>query len=336
MKKIINTVTSTITLVFCIYSSAHAAESNAKNTQWSFLPNIVATYNNNTITKKEFIDEINYIMPTGVDELPKEDLKPLAINIINKMIDESILLKYAEEDGIKPQKDIVKKEFQAFLKSLTKQEYDAFIQSLKTQKTTLEAYEKNLCNNEEAQIGLTVHKWAEDEFKKQITVTEAEVKKYYEANKARFKHDYVNVSHILVEAKDDSKESLVAAKKQADVLYDKMIAKTADFKQLAEEVSHCKSGKETAGFLGPIAPGDLKKDFKHLEKIIFNMKDDEISKPQKSPKGYHIIKVEHSGHETLENVTPYIKSILINQKQQDKIAELIKNERKNMKIKFNF
>lgn len=284
------------------------------------------------------MDEIAFMKSTGFKELPKEDYKPLALSIVNRMIDEAILLQLAEKDGLKPSKELVKQEINTFLDQLSPEEKKSFEKSLKTKKTTKQAYIDKMCNNKEAQTGLTVHKWVEMKFGKNLTVTPEEIKAYYQKNKEEFNTGAVDVSHILVEIKEKDPAKLKAAtdkaKATADNIYQKLKA-GADFKKMAKEKSDCESGKETDGYLGPIAPGQLKDDFKHLEKTLFSLKPGEISTPQKSPAGYHIIKVDDCVFEELPDAEPYIRNVLISQKRDKQVKDLLTKKRNELGVKIN-
>lgn len=149
-----------------------------------------------------------------------------------------------------------------------------------------------------------------------VEVSEDDMKKYYEENKAYFKKpESVHAAHILV----DDKEKATDLAKQA--------REGADFADLAKEHSSCPSS-QNGGDLGTFGRGQMVPEF---DQKVFDMKDGEISEPVKTQFGYHIIKrIEGKPEEekSFDEVRGEIQMELTRQKQQerylDKVAELEK------------
>ena len=149
-----------------------------------------------------------------------------------------------------------------------------------------------------------------------VEVSEDDMKKYYEENKAYFKKpESVHAAHILV----DDKEKATGLAKQA--------REGADFADLAKEHSSCPSS-QNGGDLGTFGRGQMVPEF---DQKVFDMKDGEISEPVKTQFGYHIIKrIEGKPEEekSFDEVRGEIQMELTRQKQQerylDKVAELEK------------
>ena len=119
-------------------------------------------------------------------------------------------------------------------------------------------------------------------------ITDAEMKKYYDKNKADFKE--VRASHILVKTEEEAKE----IKKKLD--------QGGDFAALAKEKSTDPGSAPRGGDLGFFTKDRMVKAFADA---AFSMKVNEISKPVKSPFGYHIIKVvETKDAKKFEELTP--------------------------------
>lgn len=85
----------------------------------------------------------------------------------------------------------------------------------------------------------------------------------------------VNASHILVKTEQEANIALY------DVTHGK------NFEDIAKAVSICPSAKK-GGNLGWFGKNKMVKEF---ENAAFSLKQGEISKPVKTPFGWHIIKV---------------------------------------------
>jgi peptidyl-prolyl cis-trans isomerase C len=149
---------------------------------------------------------------------------------------------------------------------------------------------------------------------KEITVSEEEIKDFYEKNKDTFiTEEMVSASHILVDTEE----------KANDVLEE--ITDGMSFADAAAQFSSCPS-KQAGGALGKFGRGQMVQEF---EDAVFSMQVGEISGPVKTQFGYHIIKLtDHTPerHSTLEEVYQEVKDACMMEKQEkaytDKKAEL--------------
>ncbi|MEW6227788.1 MAG: peptidyl-prolyl cis-trans isomerase [Bacillota bacterium] len=113
---------------------------------------------------------------------------------------------------------------------------------------------------------------------KDVTVSEDELKKYYEEHKDDFKElEQVRARHILVKDEKAAKD------------IEKELAAGADFAELAKAKSEDPGSKDKGGDLGYFGKGVMDPAF---EKAAFSLKIGETSAPVKSSFGYHIIRVE--------------------------------------------
>jgi parvulin-like peptidyl-prolyl isomerase len=144
-----------------------------------------------------------------------------------------------------------------------------------------------------------------EELTKDLTVTDAEMKKYYDDNPDRFTTpESREVAHILVDSEDKANE-----------LY-AQLQDGADFAKLAKENSTDTGSAENGGKLT-----DVKGSFvPEFEEVAFALKTDEIGKPVKSQFGWHIIKA--LADTKPESVTPFadVKDSIRDQLLQEKGA----------------
>ena len=150
-----------------------------------------------------------------------------------------------------------------------------------------------------------------------VSVSDEEVKDYYEQNKAQFvKGATVNAKHILT----DSEEKCAA-------ILESIVNGEKTFEEAAKESSTCPSGAN-GGDLGEFGKGQMVKEF---EDAAFAAEIGHVVGPVKTQFGYHLIKVEDkkdAEDAKLDDVKEQIKSEIMQKKQQEaytaKVEELKK------------
>ena len=145
-----------------------------------------------------------------------------------------------------------------------------------------------------------------------VTIDEAEVKAYYDANKTQFQSEkQVKAKHILVEEEE-------LAKKVAEE-----IRAGKDFATAAAEYSTCPS-KEKGGDLGYFGKGQMVPEF---EKAAFEGAVGEVIGPVKTQFGYHLILVEDKKEEqarAFSEVKDQLEASLLQQKKQSVYLQTVK------------
>lgn len=171
---------------------------------------------------------------------------------------------------------------------------------------------KNILENAKRDI---LAQLAMAETMKDIQVTEAEAKEYYEANTYQFeKGATVSAKHILVDTEEKCTEILEA-----------IVGGEKSFEDAAKESSSCPSGSR-GGDLGEFGKGQMVKEF---EDAAFAAEIGHVVGPVKTQFGYHLIKVEKKNEASVqefEAVADQIQRSLMQQKQNqaysEKVAEL--------------
>ena len=140
-----------------------------------------------------------------------------------------------------------------------------------------------------------------------VTITDEEVKKYYEEHPEKFtKGETVNADHILVDTEEKALEIL-----------GKINSGELSFGDAAKEYSSCPSGQR-GGNLGDFGRGQMVPEF---DKAVFELAVGEITTaPVQTQFGYHLIKLNSKSEPSvlpLEQIAPQIKEGLLNEKRHE-------------------
>lgn len=125
------------------------------------------------------------------------------------------------------------------------------------------------------------------QYEKDVAVTPAEIEEYYQTDPERF-FEAKTVRASQILLKVEDKKKEDAVFKKAEALVEKL-NQGEDFKKLAAKESQDTATADKGGDLGYFKKGEL---VKPLEEAAFALKKGELSQPVKSPLGWHIIKVE--------------------------------------------
>lgn len=147
---------------------------------------------------------------------------------------------------------------------------------------------------------------------KDVTVSEEEVKEYYDANQTQYqKGTTVSAKHILVTSEEKCNEILAA-----------ITSGEKAFEEAAQEFSTCPSGQR-GGDLGTFGKGQMVPEF---EQAAFAAEIGQVVGPVKTQFGFHLIKVEAKNEATVasfEEVKENIKRTLVQQKQNQVYNETV-------------
>ncbi|MFC3748810.1 peptidylprolyl isomerase [Paenibacillus sp. GCM10012306] len=155
----------------------------------------------------------------------------------------------------------------------------------------------------------------------QVKITDDEIKKYYDENKAHFDtEEEVRASHILVKTKEEADEVL------------KELKDGKDFATVAKEKSTDTGSKDNGGDLNFFKRGDMVPEFSD---VAFKLKVGETSGAVKSQYGYHIIKVtdrKEAKKYTLDEKKDEIRKTLTSQKISELSSTWLKDITEKAKI----
>ena len=167
---------------------------------------------------------------------------------------------------------------------------------------------------------LIVETYLKKKVEQDAVVSDAELKKFYDENKDKFKSgEQVKASHILVKSEKEAEEILGQLKSGAS------------FEDLAKKHSTDSTGAK-GGDLGWFSKGAMVPEF---DKVVFGLKEGQLSGIVKTQFGFHIIKLtgqRPAGTRTFDEVKEQIKSTLLPAKQQEIFQKMKEDLKKNAKV----
>ncbi len=188
-----------------------------------------------------------------------------------------------------------------------------------------------------AGLGIDYEKWKSDiwedmmidrllarDLNQRVTVTQSEIRRYYEANPQEFiKSEQVRVRQIVVSTEEEARKVL-----------ELLQAANADFAKIARKKSMAPEA-EKGGDLGYFAQGEMPAAFN----VVFGLPKGGISGIVKSPYGYHVFKLEDrrkAGSISLENAYKEINEKLRRTKEDDRYKQWLKELRSRTKFAVNY
>lgn len=265
----------TAALSLCLFTAPLLSLSHATDAK------IVAQVGSVPVTIFDIGREQQRLLPFNTNfhsGIPAESLERIKAEALATMIDQAYKVNYALDNKIIIDKKII----DANIEKLSKK--------YKTEKEFKAALGKESVNDLRTAIEHTLlaQKAEEVAIQKNLKVTDADVRSYYDANKQMFNRPrQFKASHILVKVDPSSntEERATLEKKVAELT--KKAKSGEDFYNLAYYNSDDRS-KYVGGDLGYFHEGQTDPEF---EAAIKKMKVGEVSEPVKSMYGWHIIKL---------------------------------------------
>jgi foldase protein PrsA len=184
------------------------------------------------------------------------------------------------------------------------------------------ALEQNNVSMNKIREDIEFYLLAEKLIEPDISITDEEMKTYFEENKDSFdEKEQVKASHILVEDEATAKKVKVE------------LDNGKDFAELAKEYSTDTSNADDGGDLGYFTKGEMAEEF---EKAAFELEINKVSEPVKTDFGYHIIKVsdKKAGKAaTFEDHKDEIKELLFDEKIQTEYPNWLEEKKSEYEIK---
>ena len=235
---------------------------------------VIATINGEEILRKDFDRRLNVFR-----RMNQEVTTAVKMQVVNQLTKKMLLKQFVDKQEVTVGDEDVQAEIEKikfFLQNNPSNKDKPLEEILGTQGSSVSELE------EEVSRALALSKYLEN------SITDADKRSYFDANKDAFNGAKVKASHVLIDTrnmKTDAEKQ--EAKKMIDIV--KMeIDKGADFAEMAKKYSNCPSA-EKGGDIGFFQrKGSIVEEF---AQVAFAMKVGEISGPVKTQFGYHIIKV---------------------------------------------
>lgn len=155
-----------------------------------------------------------------------------------------------------------------------------------------------------------------------VSVSEEEVKDYYERNRERMRRPETRrVRHLLITINDQFPENRAdRARVRVEELYRKLKREPESFGELALRYSECPSAVER-GRVGQVPRGRL---YPELDDVLFRLDEGQISDVIKSAVGYHLLLCEAIEPErtvSLDEAAPRIRKALEARRQKRRVRQ---------------
>lgn len=255
---------------------------------------IAAIVNKSVILSSDVDDQTQQAAARfNVDPSDSASMKKLRKEVLDQLVEKQVILAEATRLGVVvPPKDVneaVNQEIEQLKERLGGNQ--AFQAALTQEKTTEAALRKRY--EPDVKDQLVIMRTVGREVQNKVTVTDAEVRAYYQANRDSIakKPESLKLAHILVAFEPDSQQ-VRRARVRADSIRNVLAkpGKAATFADMAAQLSDDPSGRR-GGDLGTFGKGDMVPEF---EEVAFALKPMEISNPVRTRFGYHVIQVlEH-------------------------------------------
>ena len=193
-------------------------------------------------------------------------------------------------------------------------ELESQVKNLLIQQTALLQEAKKAKIQQNADVQRAIDNGLAQDWAKKNPVSDADLQKAYEADKASYGDTEYQVRHILVKTEDQAKNLI------------SRLAKGADFGKLAQEFSEDTANKAQGGLLGWVVPRSFVPAF---GAAFSALKPGEVAQaPVRTQFGFHVVKLEAKRkaelYPSFDSQKAVIHNALANQKVQQHFQELIK------------
>jgi len=251
------------------------------------LDGIAAVVNNQVVLQSDVEEQLYLFLMNAQGEVDSSMVDTLRTQILNRLIDERVLLSEAEKQGITVPEAEINKQAQAALKD-AKSRYEtpaAYQEALRRENLTEDKLLKKF--HDEAQRSAVVQRLVQRQIQRR-KVPQAEAEAYFKAHPDKFPKAPVELrlSVIQIPATADS-----AADKQGKAKAEgarKRIMAGEKFAKVALDLSDDDTSARSGGDLGYLTRGTMDPSF---EAAVFTRKLNTVGEPVRSVYGWHVVEV---------------------------------------------
>ena len=298
---------------------------------------VAASVNGHAITYSEL--EKTYQTQTQPTEGSNEDqVMSNKLELLNSLITNEIMQQRAIKAGLTAVDADVDTEFNKMKAPFTKEEFE---RKLAERHMTADDLKAQLRRD------LTVSKLVNKEITSKISISDADVANFYNANKAMFNlaEPQIHIAQILVTPAPDPnvknlKNNKAQNDKEAKLKIEDLAARLQrgeDFAMLAQNYSEDPNTAPNGGDMGMIPESNLDRASPDLKRLVLSLPPGVPSRPIQTQYGYQILKVisrEPAGQRELNDprVQQNIRESLMNRKNQLLQSAYIEVARNQAKI----
>lgn len=253
---------------------------------------VAATVNGRPIAYAELNRAIAAQFPNAPLKANADQTTQLRLEALRALIDNEIMLQRAEKEGLLASDGDVDAKFNELKAPYTQEQFQKLLQQRKMSVVDLKA---------QVRRELSVNKLFNKEIGSHISIADADVTAFYNANKASFNlaENKVRLAQILVTAapdpnvtnlKNDKAQNDQEARNKIQMI-DLRIRQGEDFASLAQNYSEDAASAPNGGDLGFVPESALDKANPDLRKSILDMTPGQVSQVIHTPEGYRIIKL---------------------------------------------
>jgi peptidyl-prolyl cis-trans isomerase SurA len=305
---------------FLLYLAAGAAALSLASCKHTPPANVAAEVNSHAITNAELEKAYQSNYAQQSEGASEDQIMTQKLDLLNSLINNEIMLQRAEKLGLNATDGDVDAEIAKMRSPYTKEEFE---KQLADRHMTLD----DLKTQKRRQ--LTIDKLINKEITSKISITDADVRTFYESNKASFNlaEPAVHMSQIFVSPFPDAnvrnlKNSKAQNEKEAKLKIEDLMARlrrNEDFAMLAQNYSEDPNTSPNGGDMGFVRESDLEKANPELRKMVVSLPPNGVSPIIHTQEGYRILKVitkEPAGQRELNDprVQQSIRETLLNSK----------------------
>ncbi len=285
--------------------------------------NVAASVNGRAITYEELEKQYQVLFPSSEDEASSQDQVTIQkLEVLRGLIDNEIMVQRAEKQGLMAVDSDVEAKFTELRAPYTQEEFQTWLSDRGMTEQDLRA---------KLHKDLSIQKLFNKDITSHITISDSDVRDFYEANKASFNlvEPQIHLAQILVtpypdpnvrNLRSDKAQNEEQAKAKISAI-EARLRQGDDFAMVAQSYSEDPHTARNGGDLGFIQESQLEQAAVEIRRAVMDLQPGQTSDIIETEEGYRILKLisrEPAGQRDLEDprVQQTIRETLLNRKDQ--------------------